>query len=76
LIPFTALGKTDGRFISQMATNIYGISPVKIRFTEVLRRVHNTNERIELDSFEWGTSVLFDTITFVARKEVHKNEYI
>jgi acetylornithine deacetylase/succinyl-diaminopimelate desuccinylase-like protein len=76
LIPFTALGKTDGRFISQMATNIYGISPVKISFTEVLKRVHNTNERIELDSFEWGTSVLFDTITFIARKEVHKNEYI
>ncbi|WOV88067.1 M20/M25/M40 family metallo-hydrolase [Sporosarcina oncorhynchi] len=70
IMPFTALGKTDGRFIGTFAANIYGISPVMIPFTEVLKRVHATDERIELDSFEYGTKLLVDTITYLARKEV------
>lgn len=75
IMPFTALGKTDGRFIGRLADNIYGISPVKIPFVEVLKRVHNTDERIELDSFEFGTELLVDTITFLARNEVDDYAY-
>ncbi|MEZ7172946.1 M20/M25/M40 family metallo-hydrolase [Sporosarcina sp. OR05] len=70
IMPFTALGKTDGRFIGHLSKNIYGLSPVKIPFTEVLKRVHNTDERIELDSFEFGTRLLVETITFLAGREV------
>ncbi|WP_027964687.1 M20/M25/M40 family metallo-hydrolase [Halalkalibacillus halophilus] len=54
-IPFTALGRTDGRFIAKEATCIYGISPTMTSFTEVLKRVHQTDERIEIDSFEFGS---------------------
>lgn len=70
IIPFTALGKTDGRFICHLAKNIYGISPTKIAFTEVLRRVHNNNERIELDSFVYGLETLAEVVIKLATKEV------
>lgn len=68
VLPFTALGKTDGRFIGRIAKNIYGVSPVKIAFTEVLKRVHNANERIELDSFDYGLELLGETIVPMALK--------
>jgi acetylornithine deacetylase/succinyl-diaminopimelate desuccinylase-like protein len=71
IMPFTALGKTDGRFIGHLSKNIFGLSPVKIPFTEVLKRVHNTDERIELDSFEFGIRLLVETITFLAGREVY-----
>jgi acetylornithine deacetylase/succinyl-diaminopimelate desuccinylase-like protein len=57
-IPFTALGKTDGRFISELAGNIYGLSPVLTPFTEVLKRVHNKNECLEVDSFLFGVQLM------------------
>ncbi|EGA89392.1 hypothetical protein GPDM_10350 [Planococcus donghaensis MPA1U2] len=68
VLPFTALGKTDGRFIGQLAKDIYGISPVKIPFIEVLKRVHKENERIELDSFDYGLELLWETIVPMAQK--------
>ncbi|MFA9557714.1 M20/M25/M40 family metallo-hydrolase [Evansella sp. AB-rgal1] len=61
-VPFTALGRTDGRFLSEYADNIYGISPVYTPFREVLKRVHNINERIEIDSFEFGVEVMKRTV--------------
>ncbi|MFD1738941.1 M20/M25/M40 family metallo-hydrolase [Bacillus salitolerans] len=61
-IPFTALGKTDGRFIGELANDIYGLSPTKIPFTEVLKRVHNKDECIELDSFLYGVSLMIDVV--------------
>jgi acetylornithine deacetylase/succinyl-diaminopimelate desuccinylase-like protein len=57
-IPFTALGKTDGRFISELAGNIYGLSPVLTPFTEVLKRVHNKDECLEVDSFLFGVQLM------------------
>jgi acetylornithine deacetylase/succinyl-diaminopimelate desuccinylase-like protein len=57
-IPFTALGKTDGRFISELAGNIYGLSPLLTPFTEVLKRVHNKDECLEVDSFLFGVQLI------------------
>jgi acetylornithine deacetylase/succinyl-diaminopimelate desuccinylase-like protein len=57
-IPFTALGKTDGRFISELAGNIYGLSPLLTPFTEVLKRVHNKDECLEVDSFLFGVQLM------------------
>lgn len=70
VIPFTALGKTDGRFISHLAEDIYGMSPTKIAFTEVLKRVHNADERIEMDSFVYGLETLAEVVIRLATKEV------
>lgn len=54
-VPFTALGRTDGRWIARSAASIYGLSPTLTNFTEVLKRVHQKDERIEVDSFEFGS---------------------
>lgn len=54
-VPFTALGRTDGRWIAESADSIYGISPTLTDFTEVLKRVHQQDERIETESFEFGS---------------------
>ncbi|MEH7302473.1 M20/M25/M40 family metallo-hydrolase [Neobacillus drentensis] len=61
-VPFTALGKTDGRFIGEMASQIYGLSPTLTLFTEVLNRVHNKDEHIELESFEYGVQLMKDVL--------------
>ncbi len=62
-VPFTALGKTDGRFIGKIAKNVYGLSPVTVPFSEVLKRVHSADERIETDAFVYGVNLM--------RKVVH-----
>ena len=62
-VPFTALGKTDGRFISTLAKDIYGISPVTIPFADVLKRVHSVDERIETDAFLYGVHLMRKVVT-------------
>ncbi|MHC0039076.1 M20/M25/M40 family metallo-hydrolase [Pseudoneobacillus sp. C159] len=57
-VPFTALGKTDGRFISQLSPEIYGLSPVLTLFSEVLTRVHHKDECLEIDSFLFGVQLM------------------
>lgn len=64
ILPIVALGRTDGRFFRLSGTNIYGISPVLFHdnFTEVLKRVHNHNERIGRDSYVFGAKVMAKTL--------------
>lgn len=62
-VPFTALGKTDGRFISTIAKDIYGISPVTIPFADVLTRVHSVDERIEVEAFLYGVHLMRKVVT-------------
>ncbi|MBE4908520.1 M20/M25/M40 family metallo-hydrolase [Bacillus luteolus] len=57
-VPFTALGRTDGRFVGDAASQIYGLSPTLTPFTEVLQRVHNKDEHIEVDSFNYGVNLM------------------
>lgn len=59
---FTALGRTDGRFLANIASNIYGLSPTLTPFTEVLKRVHQSNERIEVDSFHFGVDLMANVV--------------
>ncbi|WP_423410457.1 M20/M25/M40 family metallo-hydrolase [Heyndrickxia sp. MSNUG] len=61
-VPFTMFGKTDGRFISKIAQNIYGLSPLLTPFTEVLKRVHNKDECVELDSYLFGVELMSDVL--------------
>lgn len=66
-VPFTALGRTDGRWIAGAADSIYGISPTLTSFTEVLKRVHQKDERIEMDSFEFGSKWMDKVVAEVCR---------
>lgn len=64
VLPFIALGSTDGRFLATRGTSIYGFSPVlqADNFSEVLQRVHGDNERIAISSFLFGTRVMTRTL--------------
>lgn len=64
LLPFVALGRTDGRFIGHTAASIFGLSPALMTesFPRVLERVHRTDERIHIDSFTFGLNVLRDAL--------------
>ncbi len=61
LLPMLALGNTDGRFIG---TNIYGFTPLlsDMPFSEVLKKVHQTDEFITLDSLHFCGQVLFNAM--------------
>lgn len=75
-VPFIALGNTDGRFIGQMANGIYGFSPVTIRFEEVLKRVHQNNERIEIEAFYFGVKLMLEIAKEYCIERGFENELI
>ncbi|UII57537.1 M20/M25/M40 family metallo-hydrolase [Cytobacillus spongiae] len=62
-VPFTALGKTDGRFISKLAKQIYGLSPVLTPFEEVLKRVHSKDERLEIEAYLFGVELMKNVLS-------------
>ncbi|WP_058300724.1 M20/M25/M40 family metallo-hydrolase [Gorillibacterium timonense] len=64
LIPFLALGRTDGRFLGPYTDSIYGFSPTLLtdHFAAVLERVHQHDERITRDSYLFGAKVLSKTL--------------
>ncbi len=60
LIPMYALGNTDGRFIAE---NTYGYTPLlsDIPFNDVLKMVHQDDEKISLKSLYYCAQVLYET---------------
>ncbi|WP_226679971.1 M20/M25/M40 family metallo-hydrolase [Sutcliffiella horikoshii] len=70
LLPFLALGRTDGRYYGDTRSAIYGFSPLteKDSFVRVLKKVHNHNENITRESFLFGTNVLSLLIQSICRK--------
>ncbi|RED65933.1 M20/M25/M40 family metallo-hydrolase [Cohnella lupini] len=64
LVPFLALGRTDGRFMGPYTDRIYGFSPTLLEdhFAAVLQRVHQHDERISRDSYLFGAKVLTKTL--------------
>ncbi|GHU79899.1 hypothetical protein FACS1894191_3780 [Clostridia bacterium] len=67
LLPMLALGKTDGRFIGK---NVYGYSPMlgDIPFSQVLKKVHQTDECISEASLCFGAAVIFETLKRVCSR--------
>lgn len=61
MLPMLALGRTDGRFIKR---DVYGFSPMlgDLPFSEVLKMVHQPNERISVASLVYGTRVLYGAL--------------
>jgi acetylornithine deacetylase/succinyl-diaminopimelate desuccinylase-like protein len=64
LVPFLALGRTDGRFLGPYSNSIHGFSPTKLEdhFAAVLERVHQHDERISRDSYLFGAKVISQTL--------------
>lgn len=63
LLPFLALGKTDGRFLDN--SHVLGFSPVcdETPFADVLNKVHKPDESISVNSFVFGTQVMREAIS-------------
>ncbi len=66
LLPMLALGNTDGRFIR---TNIYGYTPFlsDLPFSEVLKKVHLTDEFITIPSLRFCAGVIINSIIELGR---------
>ncbi len=64
LLPILALGRTDGRFLGPDGTSVYGFAPTneETPWEEVLKQVHQKNERISIDSFMQGTKILAQSV--------------
>jgi acetylornithine deacetylase/succinyl-diaminopimelate desuccinylase-like protein len=64
ILPIFALGRTDGRFLGRFGANVYGFSPLytDITFTEVLKKVHNHDESLSIQSLLFGTNVITDVL--------------
>lgn len=63
-VPLVITGVTDGRFLSRLGIQTYGFTPMdlpeSIDFTSL---VHSADERIPLDSVDFGREVLVDFIS-------------
>ena len=69
LLPVYALGRTDGRFLGNLQSDVYGFSPVTsaVPFEEVLKLVHQANERIDAASVTNGADLLTDAILEIGK---------
>jgi acetylornithine deacetylase/succinyl-diaminopimelate desuccinylase-like protein len=68
LLPVLALGRTDGRFLG---AGVYGYSPLleDMPFKEVLKKVHQNNECITVNSLLFGPRVIYESLKEFALKE-------
>lgn len=64
-LPYMVPGFTDAQFFSRLGARAYGFSPHrfpeedKIKFTDLF---HGHNERIHVEGFGWGTSMLWELV--------------
>ena len=61
ILPFVSMGSSDGRFLADLDTKVYGYSPVyawDMTFDSAVTMVHGINERIHRDSVVFGSKVL------------------
>lgn len=65
VVPFIATGASDGRFLKEYGSRVYGFSPVlplDMTFEKAVSMVHGINERISIDSLMFGIDVLYSTV--------------
>lgn len=65
LVPFMVPGGTDGRFLRPKGVVCYGFAPTLPGTDE--KTVHGINERISVQSLEFGLKVLWDAVVDVAK---------
>jgi acetylornithine deacetylase/succinyl-diaminopimelate desuccinylase-like protein len=63
VIPVLLTGGTDAKHVSRLGTKIYGFAPeLYISGSEAWGGIHGHNERIHIDSLQWGARVLYETV--------------
>lgn len=62
-VPFVMTGVTDARFFSKLGIQTYGFTPMKLspefKFANL---AHAANERIPVDTLQWGTEAILDAM--------------
>lgn len=73
MLPMIALGNTDGRFIGK---SVYGYSPIlgRIPFRDVLKKVHQADECLDVESLVFGTELLYRLIWPEEKSRMIKTE--
>ncbi len=62
-IPILMTGSTDARFFSRLGIQTYGFIPMQLPADMHYNRIlHSVNERIPVDTLEFGTNVLYETM--------------
>lgn len=62
-IPLLLQGSTDGRFFSELGIQTYGFLPMNLpEDLNFLALVHGANERIPIESLEFGTNAIYKVI--------------
>lgn len=60
-VPYLVFGVTDARHFAKLGIQSYGFIPMQIP-DELIRTIHAADERIPVESIEWGTQVLLETL--------------
>ena len=61
-IPFLLFAGTDGRHLSRVGVQSYGFTPIQVGDLPFLDLVHSADERIPVETIEWGTERVVDAI--------------
>jgi acetylornithine deacetylase/succinyl-diaminopimelate desuccinylase-like protein len=62
-VPILMTGSSDARFLSRLGIQTYGFMPMQLPEDIRLNRLaHSVDERIPLETLEFGTNVLFQTM--------------
>ena len=65
--PHLLSGVTDARHFAQLGIRTYGFSPIQLPAGDTahgdhISTIHAANERIPVDTLEWGTQVMLETL--------------
>lgn len=61
-IPFLMFGGTDGRHLAKVGVQSYGFIPMQLGELPFLDLVHSGDERIPIETVEWGTDLVYDVV--------------
>jgi acetylornithine deacetylase/succinyl-diaminopimelate desuccinylase-like protein len=68
VIPTMLTGGTDAKHLSRLGTKVYGFSPELYNGTNSWSGVHGHDERIGVESFQWGARVMYEVVAKFAGK--------
>lgn len=66
VVPYMSAGGTDSQVLRKRGVLAYGLLPFPIQEEEI-RTMHANNERIRVDSFIWGTELLYRIVVEAAK---------
>ncbi|MFP4628498.1 MAG: M20/M25/M40 family metallo-hydrolase [Halobacteriales archaeon] len=61
-VPFVMFGATDGRHLARVDVQSYGFLPMRLGDLPFLELAHSGDERIPVDTLEWGTQRLVEAV--------------